>query len=65
MRLQYDHYGACVSEHHLIRVTALLQTNSEQNAILQEVNIPLKMPKLHIKVMQKKKKTHHGTDSVN
>lgn len=54
MRLRYDHYGACVSEHHLIRVTALLKTSSEQNAILQEVNIPLKMPKLHIKVMYEK-----------
>ncbi|KAK3548442.1 hypothetical protein QTP70_013131 [Hemibagrus guttatus] len=49
MRLRYEHYGACVSEHHLIRVTALLQTSNDQNAILQEVNIPLKMPKLHIK----------------
>ncbi|XP_058244165.1 protein-glutamine gamma-glutamyltransferase 2 [Hemibagrus wyckioides] len=48
MRLHYEHYGACVSEHHLIRVTALLQTSSDQ--ILQEVNIPLKMPKLHIKI---------------
>lgn len=54
MRLRYDHYGACVSEHHLIRVTALLKTSSEQNAILQEVNISLKMPKLHIKVMYEK-----------
>lgn len=54
MRLRYEHYGACVSEHHLIRVTALLQTSSEQNAIVEEVNIPLKMPKLHIKVMHKK-----------
>ncbi|GAA6101797.1 protein-glutamine gamma-glutamyltransferase 2 [Tachysurus ichikawai] len=51
MRLRYEHYGACVSEHNLIRVTALLQTSSEQNVILQEVNILLKMPKLHIKMI--------------
>ncbi|XP_062860403.1 protein-glutamine gamma-glutamyltransferase 2 [Trichomycterus rosablanca] len=51
LRLHYDHYGACVSEHHLIRVTALLQAGSENTVILQEVNIPLKMPKLHIKVI--------------
>ncbi|XP_007249233.3 protein-glutamine gamma-glutamyltransferase 2 [Astyanax mexicanus] len=51
IRLLYDHYGSCVSEHHLIRVTALLQTSGPNNIILQEVNIPLKMPKLHIKVI--------------
>uniref|UniRef100_A0AAR2IU79 protein-glutamine gamma-glutamyltransferase n=1 Tax=Pygocentrus nattereri TaxID=42514 RepID=A0AAR2IU79_PYGNA len=50
LRLLYDNYGACISEHHLIRVTALLQTSGPLNSILQEVNIPLKMPKLHIKV---------------
>lgn len=51
LRLQYDHYGACVSEHHMIRVTALLQPTDQDNIFLQEVNIPLKMPALHIKVM--------------
>lgn len=52
LRLQYDHYGACVSEHHMIRVTALLQPTDQDNIILQEVNIPLKMPALHIKVIK-------------
>uniref|UniRef100_A0A671MJ83 protein-glutamine gamma-glutamyltransferase n=1 Tax=Sinocyclocheilus anshuiensis TaxID=1608454 RepID=A0A671MJ83_9TELE len=51
LRLQYGHYGACVSEHHMIRVTALLQPTDQDNIILQEINIPLKMPVLHIKVM--------------
>uniref|UniRef100_A0A673NDN0 protein-glutamine gamma-glutamyltransferase n=1 Tax=Sinocyclocheilus rhinocerous TaxID=307959 RepID=A0A673NDN0_9TELE len=51
LRLQYGHYGACVSEHHMIRVTALLQPTDQDNIILQEINIPLKMPALHIKVM--------------
>lgn len=52
LRLQYDHYGACVSEHHMIRVIALLQPTDQDNIILQEVNIPLKMPALHIKVIK-------------
>lgn len=51
LRLRYDHYGACVSEHNLIRVTALLQANSQPDVILQEVNIPLSMPQLHVKVL--------------
>ncbi|CDQ73560.1 unnamed protein product [Oncorhynchus mykiss] len=51
MRLRYDHYGACVSEHNLIRVTALLQASSQPDVILQEVNIPLSMPQLHVKVV--------------
>ncbi|XP_066541693.1 protein-glutamine gamma-glutamyltransferase 2 [Hoplias malabaricus] len=50
IRLLYDHYGACVSDHHLIRVTALLQSSGSQNMLLKEVNIPLKMPKLHVKM---------------
>uniref|UniRef100_A0A8C1BIE1 protein-glutamine gamma-glutamyltransferase n=1 Tax=Cyprinus carpio carpio TaxID=630221 RepID=A0A8C1BIE1_CYPCA len=53
LRLQYDHYGACVSEHHMIRVTALLQPTDQDNIILQETNIPLKMPVLHIKIIGK------------
>uniref|UniRef100_A0A673N9T1 protein-glutamine gamma-glutamyltransferase n=1 Tax=Sinocyclocheilus rhinocerous TaxID=307959 RepID=A0A673N9T1_9TELE len=53
LRLQYGHYGACVSEHHMIRVTALLQPTDQDNIILQEINIPLKMPALHIKIIGK------------
>ncbi|XP_067090640.1 protein-glutamine gamma-glutamyltransferase 2 [Osmerus mordax] len=51
LRLRYDHYGACVSEHHLIRVTALLQVSGHSDLILQEVNIPLSTPQLHVKVV--------------
>uniref|UniRef100_A0A4W4FZQ6 protein-glutamine gamma-glutamyltransferase n=1 Tax=Electrophorus electricus TaxID=8005 RepID=A0A4W4FZQ6_ELEEL len=47
MRLRYEHYGACVTEHNLIRVTALLQ-DSGQHVVLREVNIPLKMPRLFV-----------------
>uniref|UniRef100_A0A4W4FZN2 protein-glutamine gamma-glutamyltransferase n=1 Tax=Electrophorus electricus TaxID=8005 RepID=A0A4W4FZN2_ELEEL len=50
MRLRYEHYGACVTEHNLIRVTALLQ-DSGQHVVLREVNIPLKMPRLFVKVI--------------
>ncbi|KAI1890023.1 hypothetical protein AGOR_G00168950 [Albula goreensis] len=51
LRLRYDHYGLCVSEHHLIRVTALLQANNHHDVLLQEVNIPLSMPQLMVKVL--------------
>ncbi|KPP75236.1 protein-glutamine gamma-glutamyltransferase 2-like [Scleropages formosus] len=51
LRLLYDHYGACLSEHRLIRVTALLQTSSDHDSILQEVNIPLAVPELDVKVV--------------
>ncbi|XP_023683026.1 protein-glutamine gamma-glutamyltransferase 2-like isoform X1 [Paramormyrops kingsleyae] len=51
LRLRYAHYASCVSEHHLIRVTALLQTDGERNVVLHEVNIPLSLPELHVKVL--------------
>ncbi|XP_035275703.1 protein-glutamine gamma-glutamyltransferase 2 [Anguilla anguilla] len=51
LRLRYDHYGSCVSEHHVIRVTALLLANNHHDIILQEVNIPLSMPQLVVKVL--------------
>ncbi|KAJ8335561.1 hypothetical protein SKAU_G00389030 [Synaphobranchus kaupii] len=51
LRMRYDHYGSCVSEHHLIRVTALLLANNHHDIILQEVNIPLSMPQLVVKVL--------------
>ncbi|XP_063052957.1 protein-glutamine gamma-glutamyltransferase 2-like [Engraulis encrasicolus] len=50
LRLRYDHYGACVSEHHTIRVTASLKMNNKNEVIQKEANIQLKMPKLNIKV---------------
>ncbi|XP_063052431.1 protein-glutamine gamma-glutamyltransferase 2-like [Engraulis encrasicolus] len=50
LRLRYDHYGACVSEHHTIRVTASLKMNNRSEVINTEANIQLKMPKLNIKV---------------
>lgn len=50
LRLRYDHYGACVSEHNLIRVTASVKMNDQSDVILEEVNIPLRMPKLLVKV---------------
>ncbi|XP_063052954.1 protein-glutamine gamma-glutamyltransferase 2-like [Engraulis encrasicolus] len=50
LRLRYDHYGACVSEHHTIRVTASIKMNDQSEVIQTEANIQLKMPKLNIKV---------------
>ncbi|KAJ8281192.1 hypothetical protein GJAV_G00064560 [Gymnothorax javanicus] len=51
LRLRYAHYGSCVSEHHMIRVTALLLADNHHDPILQEVNIPLSMPQLEVKVL--------------
>lgn len=50
LRLRYEHYGACVTKNHLIRVTAMLQAEGHDEPILREVNIPLTMPKLLVQV---------------
>lgn len=39
-----------MSEHNLIRVTAFVKMNDQSDVILEEVNIPLRMPKLLVKV---------------
>ncbi|KAL0968178.1 hypothetical protein UPYG_G00263400 [Umbra pygmaea] len=51
LRLRYDQYGSCVSEHNLIRVTALVQACDQQSFILQEVNISLSKPQLYVQVV--------------
>ncbi|KAG7468691.1 hypothetical protein MATL_G00145710 [Megalops atlanticus] len=51
LRLRYDHYGSCVNEHHLIRVSALLQGTDQHDIVLREINIPLSMPQLAVKVL--------------
>ncbi|KAM3870246.1 protein-glutamine gamma-glutamyltransferase 2-like [Diretmus argenteus] len=49
LRMRYEHYGACVSEHHVIRVVACIDATG-QKPILEEANIPLSMPELRVLV---------------
>lgn len=50
LRLHYEDYGRCVSEHHLIRVKALLEAPGENKPIMAVANIPLSMPELVVQV---------------
>ncbi|XP_070686853.1 protein-glutamine gamma-glutamyltransferase 2 [Pempheris klunzingeri] len=49
LRLHYDEYARCVSEHHLIRVKALLEAPGEE-PMMTVANIPLSMPELLVQV---------------
>ncbi|XP_071403469.1 protein-glutamine gamma-glutamyltransferase 2-like [Centroberyx affinis] len=53
LRLRYDHYAACVSEHHVIRVIAMLEAPGQNEPLMDMVNIPLSMPELQIQVLGK------------
>nr|XP_046251220.1 protein-glutamine gamma-glutamyltransferase 2 [Scatophagus argus] len=53
LRLHYDDYVRCVSEHHLIRVKALLEVSGENEPIMTVANIPLSMPEVLIQVLGK------------
>lgn len=50
LRLHYDDYVRCVSEHHLIRVKAFLEAPGENEPIMTMANIPLSMPEVLIQV---------------
>uniref|UniRef100_A0A3Q3J387 protein-glutamine gamma-glutamyltransferase n=1 Tax=Monopterus albus TaxID=43700 RepID=A0A3Q3J387_MONAL len=50
LRLRYDNYANCVSEHHLIRVKAFLVAPGENKPLMTVANIPLSRPDLLIKV---------------
>ncbi|KAF7660044.1 hypothetical protein LDENG_00289310 [Lucifuga dentata] len=50
LRLHYDEYVACVSEHHLIKVIAFIQAAGENDPILTMATIPLTMPEVHVQV---------------
>ncbi|KAM7413886.1 hypothetical protein PAMA_018944 [Pampus argenteus] len=53
LRLRYDDYARCVSEHHLVRVKALLQAPGEDEPIMTVATIPLSTPELLIQVTEK------------
>ncbi|XP_040894494.1 protein-glutamine gamma-glutamyltransferase 2 [Toxotes jaculatrix] len=50
VRLRYDDYVRCVSEHHLIRVKAFLDAPGENGPIMTMSNIQLSMPELLVEV---------------
>ncbi|XP_044211352.1 protein-glutamine gamma-glutamyltransferase 2 [Thunnus albacares] len=53
LRLHYDDYVRCVSEHHLIRVKAFLEAPGENEPIMTMANIPLSMPEVLIQMTGK------------
>ncbi|KAK2918158.1 hypothetical protein Q8A73_004904 [Channa argus] len=50
LRLHYDDYVRCVSEHHLIRVKAFVEAPGENEPIMAVANIPLSTPELLVTV---------------
>ncbi|XP_078478684.1 LOW QUALITY PROTEIN: protein-glutamine gamma-glutamyltransferase 2-like [Lampetra planeri] len=50
LRLRYDEYVRCVSEHHLIRVKAFLEAPGNNEPIMTVANVPLSMPELLVQV---------------
>uniref|UniRef100_A0AAQ5YC18 protein-glutamine gamma-glutamyltransferase n=1 Tax=Amphiprion ocellaris TaxID=80972 RepID=A0AAQ5YC18_AMPOC len=50
LRLQYDEYARCASEHHLIRMKAFLEAPGENEPIMTMADIPLSTPELHIQI---------------
>ncbi|XP_038561658.1 protein-glutamine gamma-glutamyltransferase 2 [Micropterus salmoides] len=50
LRLHYDDYVKCVSEHHLIRVKALLKAPEENEPIMTIANISLSLPEVLVQV---------------
>lgn len=50
LRLRYDEYGRCASEHHLIRVKTFLEAPGENEPIMTVADIPLSMPELQVQI---------------
>ncbi|XP_043935473.1 protein-glutamine gamma-glutamyltransferase 2-like [Protopterus annectens] len=50
-RIKYEHYADRISEHNLIRITALLSQNGKDEMILSEKDIVLAVPQLNIKII--------------
>uniref|UniRef100_A0A8D3D902 protein-glutamine gamma-glutamyltransferase n=1 Tax=Scophthalmus maximus TaxID=52904 RepID=A0A8D3D902_SCOMX len=50
LRLRYDDYVKCVSEHHLIRVRAFAVVPGQDKPVMTVANIPLNMPELLVQV---------------
>lgn len=50
LRLRYEDYVRCVSEHYLIGMKAFLEVLGENESIIKTVNIPLSRPELLVQV---------------
>ncbi|XP_053707987.1 protein-glutamine gamma-glutamyltransferase 2 [Synchiropus splendidus] len=50
LRLRYEDYARCLSEHRLIRVRALLEPHGENEPTMTVTNIPLSVPELLVQV---------------
>ncbi|XP_008289213.1 protein-glutamine gamma-glutamyltransferase 2 [Stegastes partitus] len=50
LRLHYEDYARCASEHHLIQVKAFLDAPGESEPVMTVANIPLSMPEIHVQV---------------
>uniref|UniRef100_A0A672YBQ1 protein-glutamine gamma-glutamyltransferase n=1 Tax=Sphaeramia orbicularis TaxID=375764 RepID=A0A672YBQ1_9TELE len=50
VRLHYDDYVSCVSEHRLIGIKAFLEFRGEEMPIMSTANIPLSTPQLSVQV---------------
>ncbi|XP_072242848.1 protein-glutamine gamma-glutamyltransferase 2-like [Leuresthes tenuis] len=50
LRLHYEDYAKCISEHHLIRVKALAEAQGEDDPIMAVADILLSMPELLIQL---------------
>ncbi|XP_072925959.1 protein-glutamine gamma-glutamyltransferase 2 [Hemitrygon akajei] len=50
LRLRYEDYGEHITEHNLIRLTAMLVTENMSEVSLKEKDIVLKVPRLAVKV---------------
>lgn len=53
LRLHYEDYAECVSEHNLIRVKAFVEAQGENEPIMTVDDIQLSMPELLIQVNEK------------
>lgn len=50
LRLHYDEYGRCASNHHLIRIKAFLEAPGENEPIMTMADIQLSTPELNIQI---------------
>lgn len=50
LRLHYEDYVRCVSEHNLLRVRAFLEAAGENQPIMTVANVPLRTPEVLVEV---------------
>lgn len=50
--MRYADYAKCVSEHHVVNVMALLETQGENEPDMAVAKIPLSLPELLVEVRE-------------